>query len=348
MLFKKAAVFTDLHMGEHNDEERFNQDCHDFLDWFVSEARRLKCDRVIFLGDWWHNRFRLSSETLASGTLAFRKLLALGLPIDIIVGNHDMPRKAQRDINTCAHFGFSPLVTIRDKVEVDGGVAWVPYLVGAEHAIVPTLKAPYLFGHLELPLFLTNQTQTFHDGGGLHMDHFIDVERILTGHFHKRQLKRNKHGIPIWYIGSPFGHNFNDMGDRQKGFCTIVWGEDPVFHDYADGPRYDAVDASVLLEYIEQGAIPKLLSVKSFVEVVDDIGLSEDDRADIKAIVKDHVRSFRFRNPPPEETGGETTEAEQQHEDINDHVKHELQQYTSPSGEIDAKLLIEIYEGTEA
>ena len=34
-LFKKAAVFTDIHFGLKNNSSIHNQDCEDYIDWFI-------------------------------------------------------------------------------------------------------------------------------------------------------------------------------------------------------------------------------------------------------------------------------------------------------------------------
>jgi DNA repair exonuclease SbcCD nuclease subunit len=55
-LFKKAAAFTDIHFGKSNDSRVHNQDCEDFIIWFIKEAKKHNCETCIFLGDWSHNR----------------------------------------------------------------------------------------------------------------------------------------------------------------------------------------------------------------------------------------------------------------------------------------------------
>ena len=38
-LFKKAAVFTDIHFGLKSNSQVHNQDCEDFVDWYISKAK---------------------------------------------------------------------------------------------------------------------------------------------------------------------------------------------------------------------------------------------------------------------------------------------------------------------
>ena len=37
-LFKKAAVFTDIHMGLKTNSQLHNQDCLEYMRWFIQEA----------------------------------------------------------------------------------------------------------------------------------------------------------------------------------------------------------------------------------------------------------------------------------------------------------------------
>ena len=44
-LFKKAAVFTDIHFGLKSNSLQHNQDCSDFVDWFISKAKEEDCSQ---------------------------------------------------------------------------------------------------------------------------------------------------------------------------------------------------------------------------------------------------------------------------------------------------------------
>ena len=48
-LFKKVACFTDLHVGLKGNSQTHLQDCEEFIDWFIAEARGAGCETCIFL-----------------------------------------------------------------------------------------------------------------------------------------------------------------------------------------------------------------------------------------------------------------------------------------------------------
>ena len=77
------------------------------------------------------------------------------------------------------------------------------------------------------------------DRGGLHADMFVNCEAVFSGHFHKRQTKINSNGIPVTYIGNAFPHNFNDVGDRDRGCMILEWGKDPVYRNWEEAPNYN-------------------------------------------------------------------------------------------------------------
>src|SRR5258708_1327054 len=98
-LFKKVGMLTDIHFGEHLDSPQHNQDCNDFIDWFISRVRHHECDTIIFGGDWFHNKIRLEGNTGHHSESAIRKLSNLGLPIYWIIGNHDIYYKEHRTVH---------------------------------------------------------------------------------------------------------------------------------------------------------------------------------------------------------------------------------------------------------
>ena len=50
-MFKKAACFTDIHFGLKNNSRQHNNDCENFVKWFIKEAKEFGAETCIFLGD---------------------------------------------------------------------------------------------------------------------------------------------------------------------------------------------------------------------------------------------------------------------------------------------------------
>ena len=69
-MFKKAACFTDIHFGLKNNSRQHNNDCEDFVKWFIDEAKKF----VYSLG-----ASRLD-ELLSSQTEEAIRALVYGVP----------------------------------------------------------------------------------------------------------------------------------------------------------------------------------------------------------------------------------------------------------------------------
>ena len=88
-LFKKVAVCTDIHFGNKSNSTTHNQDCEDFIDWFIETAHKNDCETCMFLGDWHHQRASINVHTL---NYSLRSLEKLGKSFEkfyYITGNHD-------------------------------------------------------------------------------------------------------------------------------------------------------------------------------------------------------------------------------------------------------------------
>ena len=88
-LFKKVACFTDIHFGLKSNSQTHNEDCEEFVDWFIAEAKKEGCETAIFLGDWHHNRNSINLTTLDTSIRSLEKLGAAFEQFFWFPGNHD-------------------------------------------------------------------------------------------------------------------------------------------------------------------------------------------------------------------------------------------------------------------
>jgi DNA repair exonuclease SbcCD nuclease subunit len=115
-LFTKAAVFTDIHLGKSNNSIQHNQDCLDYIKWFIEQGQLEDCDTAIFCGDWHHNRSTTNSLTLQH-TLKCLELLNMSFPQTyFIVGNHDLYYKSQRDVSSVAFAQYLPNIKLINEI----------------------------------------------------------------------------------------------------------------------------------------------------------------------------------------------------------------------------------------
>jgi DNA repair exonuclease SbcCD nuclease subunit len=244
-LFKRAALFGDLHLGKKNNDRQFNIDCEHFVKWFVETAKERNCDAIIFLGDYFDNRNSIHISTLNYALSNLERLNNSGIPIYMIPGNHDEYYKDKREITSISIARNLNNITIFNELTNIGNVTFCPWLVGEEWKQIESYaaKSDYMFGHFELPRFLMNAMVEMPDTGLLNVKHFEKVKHmVFTGHFHKRQVRDN-----VCYIGSPFCHDYADVWDNDRGMVVLEWGQTPEFINYQNGPKYITMTLSELL-----------------------------------------------------------------------------------------------------
>jgi hypothetical protein len=170
-----------------------------------------------------------------------------------IPGNHDLYYRDKRDIQSAEWARHIPNIEIINDFYKEGDVSIVPWLVGDDHKKLGKIEAKYMFGHLELPHFYMNAMVAMPDTGEIKEGAFNGVEKVFTGHFHKRQTRGN-----ITYMGNCFPHNYADAGDDARGMMILEWGQEPVFHSWPGQPMYRVYNLSDVLRTPENLLLPNM------------------------------------------------------------------------------------------
>jgi len=271
-LFKKAACFTDIHFGLKSNSGAHNQDCEDFVDWYIAKAKEEGCDTGIFMGDWHHNRNSLNITTMDYSLRALEKLGQAFSQFFFFPGNHDLYYKDKRDIHSVEFGKYIPGINVIHHPLSEGNVTLCPWLVNEEWKSIAKLKGNYIFGHFELPLFYMNAMVQMPDHGEIQLDHFQHFELGFSGHFHKRQRRGN-----MIYIGNAFPHNYSDAWDDDRGMMILEWGKDPVYHSWPAQPTFRTTKLSELIDGAD-----KIIKPKMHLRVNLDIDISYEEASFIK------------------------------------------------------------------
>jgi hypothetical protein len=242
-LFRKAAVFTDIHFGLKSNSLQHNLDCTNFVDWFIAKAKEEGCETGFFLGDWHHHRAAINLQTLNFSLQSLEKLSAAFTQFFFIPGNHDLYYRDKRDIHGAAWAKHIPNIHICNDWFNESGVTIAPWLCGEDHKKLHKLKGEYIFGHFELPHFKMNAMVEMPDHGEIQSEHFSNFGQVFSGHFHMRQHKNN-----INYIGNAFPHNFADAGDNSRGCMILEWGQEPKYYAWHDQPLYNVWGLSHIID----------------------------------------------------------------------------------------------------
>jgi DNA repair exonuclease SbcCD nuclease subunit len=343
---KKAALFTDIHYGAHNNSEQHNKDCLAYMDWFIGEVKNdPDIDHIIFTGDYFEHRASISGLTLHYSYIGAKKINQLGLPVYFITGNHDYFNRNNRDIhNTFAFEALSNFIVVNSIQSFDElgekGAVLSPFLF--EHEFVQLLgyiEYPVVFGHFEFKDFVITGDTIVKEHGP---DHKLlkSFKRIMSGHYHKRQQKDN-----VVYIGNTFPTNFADANDTHRGMAKYTYKGDKIeFLDWADAPTYIRCKLSDVLAHAKS-----ILKPQSTVQCKVDVDLSYEESLELKASL---IKKYKLRELTLDEgfdlddnLNGEVTEED---EDMDDSAMSAIivgKLKTVSAKNIDNEKLITMFEG---
>ncbi len=250
-LFKKSCLFGDLHLGLKSNSSVHLNDCWNYIQWLTETAKKEGCDTCFFLGDFHNNRASINIVTLNYSIKCLEHLSKNFERVFFIPGNHDLFYRDKRDVQSAEWAKHIPNIIIVNDFFQDENVSIVPWLVKDEHSRLRKIKADYMFGHFELPHFYMNAMVQMPDHGEIQREHLEHIGHVFSGHFHKRQTNKN-----ISYIGNCFPHSYADAGDDARGCVTLEWGSAPVYHTWAEQPRYRVHKLSDVLTDPEKILLP--------------------------------------------------------------------------------------------
>ena len=337
-MFKKAAVFTDIHLGMKGNSRVHNQDCEDYIDWYIATAKANNCETGIFCGDWHHNRNSLNLTTMDTTIRLLEKLGESFENFYMFAGNHDLYYKDKRDVSSTEFARHIPGITVVEDMQVIEDVALVPWLVGDEWRRIEKLQAKYLFGHFELPSFYMNAMVQMPDHGELKSEHFKNQEYVFSGHFHKRQ-KQGK----IHYIGNAFPHNYADAWDDDRGMMILDRENDaePEYINWPECPKYRTVKLSQLIDEKDT-----FIKSKMYLRVNLDIDISYEEASFIKETFMDQYNCREITLIPQKHLEEITTDLDiEQFESVDQIVSNEI--LAIDSDNFNKSLLLDIYNGLE-
>ena len=333
-MFKKAAVFTDIHFGLKGNSKVHNQDCEDFIDWYIEQAKAAGCETGIFCGDWHHNRNSLNLTTMDATIRSMEKLGAAFEQFFFFDGNHDLYYKDKRDVNSTAFAKHIPGITFIDEITTIEDVTIVPWLVGDEWKKLRKLKSKYVFGHFELPSFYMNAMVQMPDHGELRAEDFSNQSYVFSGHFHKRQQQ----GV-VHYLGNAFPHNYADAWDDDRGMMILDRENDkePVYLNWTDCPKYRTVGLKKLLEDTDNIIKPNM-----YLRVTIDVPISFEEATFIKETFVTQYKCREIALIPQKQMEEISTDIDIQHfESVDQIVSGEISAIESEN--FNKKMLLDIY-----
>lgn len=334
-LFEKAVAFTDMHLGLRNNSREHNNDCQEFTEWMIKEAKARGIKTCFFLGDYHHVRSSLNISTLCYSTFLLRMLSDNFDDVYFIVGNHDMFYKEKREINSIDYAKDIPNVHLINEPVCMGQVGLVPWVLKDEWQKICNMDAKYLFGHFEFPSFLLNSKVLMPDHGQYPIGDLKKFDWVFSGHFHKRQRRQN-----VQYMGNCFPHDFSDVNEeKDRGIMFLDWDGKPEFKAWPGTPKYRYAGIADLIERPDQ-----YLGDKTYVRATLDIDIDFDDASFVRETLSSlyNLREFTFLPKKREQEILEVGNEDVDFESVDSVVIGQLQNVDSNT--FDSNLLISIYQ----
>jgi len=241
---KKIAIFSDLHLGVHQNSDFWLSVANKWADWYISELKSHNITDIIFGGDFFHYRDEISVKTLNFAKDFLNKFKDFN--IIMITGNHDAWYKDTSEINSLSIFKGIPNLNVCDKIYTeyinDRAFTFCPW--GIKIDDIP--KSDVIIGHFELENFKMNAYKVCDHGD----DPDILIEKaplIFSGHFHTRDEKYFSNKSKIIYVGNPFEMDFGDSG-QVKGFYILDTSDlNYTFHTNDVTPKHIKVFLSKII-----------------------------------------------------------------------------------------------------
>ncbi len=208
----KVFCFGDIHIG-HSRYQWVREQEERLEEWVLGCVQEWGCQRVVFLGDCFKERFHSGRDKDRVWYL-FRDI-AKRVDVVVIAGNHDYYDRR------CEESGLVVLRGMEGVQVVDGGV-YRERVGGRDVVYVPwwwcvqedrgRLEGDVVFGHFEL-----REAVCWEGEEQVVLDDFDGVELVVSGHLHCRKVVRN-----VVYAGVPFQRSFGD--DMKVGGVVVDLG----------------------------------------------------------------------------------------------------------------------------
>jgi hypothetical protein len=252
----------------------------------------------------------------------------------MFAGNHDLYYKDRRDIKSTEFAKHIPGITVVDEIIDQDDVAFVPWLVGDEWKKISKIKAKYMFGHFELPLFYMNAMVQMPDHGELKARHFENQDLVFSGHFHKRQNQDKIH-----YIGNAFPHNYSDTWDDDRGMMVFDKenGGTVEYINWEDCPKYRTIALTDLIDRQHE-----ILKPKMYVRATIDVDVSYEEAVMVRNTFLEDYQCREIKLIPLNRMEELDSELDiSQFESVDTIVANEIMAIDSDS--YDKKVLLEIF-----
>lgn len=214
----KVALIGDTHFGWSNSNDFFLNYQESFFRDLIPLLKEEGVTDLIHLGDVYDVRKYINFKALKKSFGFFTEiLLASGMNIHLIVGNHDTYYKNTLEINAINELlGWTDfnIYETAEEIKIDSmKFLMVPWICSSNHdeimSMIDNSEADICCGHFDISGFYMMRNVV--NQGGMPANTFSKFKRTFSGHFHIPSESNN-----IIYVGTPYELSWADYGDKKR------------------------------------------------------------------------------------------------------------------------------------
>jgi len=296
------GITADVHLDEHSafasDRDGFNSRLMDGHDVVVYMARAVKAAggrTLIVSGDWFHNRKKITVNTLHVSDMALKACADIGVGVVVLAGNHDYSMDGQA--LSLDGRRFARVISKPGVVEIDGyRVGCIPWT--DDPAVVRKVMAhkgmDFVIGHLGVDGSSVGPSG-FEVRGHIKASDLVNRSKapVFLGHYHKPQTVAKD----AYYVGSPLQIDWGETGE-DKRFCVFFGDKRVSWCSLASFPRFVKTDEKGLGKVRSQDFV--VATVAS-----DKAKAGVPERANVRVVVEKEVEKVPPRMRMPSDVMGQ-------------------------------------------
>jgi len=201
------------------------------IQWIEQVVNEKTPSHIVFLGDSFHSRTQVCIETQQTfhRLLQFLQTRSWKPQIHLLVGNHDMANRHDREVNSPSLFeDLDKQTFVYDQIvskDLDGqSVMFVPYhedqsIIKQRLSEVENPLNTIVFAHIAVDGTringISDNSNNICKGSNLSLNLLSRFKKVFAGHFHHHAVYNN-----FMYVGSPMMYSFADVDQPERG-CVL-------------------------------------------------------------------------------------------------------------------------------
>jgi DNA repair exonuclease SbcCD nuclease subunit len=209
-----------LYVGDPHCRVEDIKDCNVLVSQIIEVAKERKVDSITFLGDMHHNHAVVQVDVLGFWRHSLSSIReATGLPIVLLVGNHDEPGDSSSTAHALLAYVDMPGVVVIDQSKIIDRILHLPFYHTSDEFVSVCDKNPAAITVVCHQEFNGAQFE-----GGFYAKNGVQPEsipqtQVISGHIHLSQEFGK-----VWYVGAPRWMQASDANTEK--FLTVVEHDD--------------------------------------------------------------------------------------------------------------------------